>query len=93
MNKIFRGPLNSLPHLPAAAFLATLLTLCRLGVAQTETPSAGDTVSAVKVGEQAPAFTLPGLRGKSISLADYRFHEPNSEPGKNVAIVFVRAHW
>jgi peroxiredoxin Q/BCP len=34
--------------------------------------------AAIKVGEKAPAFTLPATTGKDLSLADYQ--------GKNVVL-------
>jgi cytochrome oxidase Cu insertion factor (SCO1/SenC/PrrC family) len=40
----------------------------------------------VKVGDQAPDFTLENIDGKRISLSDFR--------GKrNVLLVFYRGHW
>lgn len=40
----------------------------------------------VKVGDQAPDFTLENMDGKRISLADFRGK-------KNVVLVFYRGHW
>jgi peroxiredoxin len=49
------------------ATLAVLLAFCSLPAA-----------AAIKVGDQAPAFTLPATTGKQVSLADYQ--------GKNVVL-------
>jgi peroxiredoxin len=49
------------------ATVAVLLALCSLPAA-----------AAIKVGDQAPAFTLPATTGKQVSLADYQ--------GKNVVL-------
>jgi thioredoxin-dependent peroxiredoxin len=46
---------------------AVLLAFCSLSAA-----------AALKVGEKAPAFTLPATTGKQVSLADYA--------GKNVVL-------
>jgi cytochrome oxidase Cu insertion factor (SCO1/SenC/PrrC family) len=40
----------------------------------------------VKVGEQAPDFTLEDMTGKRVSLSDFR-------GSKNVVLVFYRGHW
>lgn len=40
----------------------------------------------VKVGDQAPDFTLENIDGKRISLSDFRGK-------KNVLLVFYRGHW
>jgi peroxiredoxin len=45
-----------------------------------------DSAVAVKTGENAPAFTLPSIDGKKVSLADYLGK-------KNVVISFVPAAW
>ena len=45
-----------------------------------------DSVPKLKVGEQAPDFTLPAVRGGEISLHQYRGE-------KNVVISFVPAAW
>jgi peroxiredoxin Q/BCP len=47
--------------------MAVLLALCSLPAA-----------AAIKVGDKAPAFTLPATTGKDLSLADYQ--------GKNVVL-------
>jgi peroxiredoxin len=52
------------------ATLAVLLAFCSLPAA-----------AAIKVGDQAPAFTLPATTGKQVSLADYQ--------GKNVVLFGV----
>ena len=46
---------------------AVLLALCSLSA-----------VAALKVGEKAPAFTLPSTTGKQLSLADFQ--------GKNIVL-------
>jgi thioredoxin-dependent peroxiredoxin len=46
---------------------AVLLALCSLSA-----------VAALKVGEKAPAFTLPATTGKQLSLADFA--------GKNIVL-------
>lgn len=45
-----------------------------------------DSVLKVKVGERAPDFTLPAVRGGEITLSQYRGN-------KNVVISFVPAAW
>ena len=50
-----------------ASSAAVLLALCSLPAA-----------AALKVGDKAPAFTLPATTGKQVSLADYA--------GKNVVL-------
>ena len=40
----------------------------------------------VKVGSQAPDFTIEGMDGKEIRLSDCRGK-------KNVVLVFYRGHW
>lgn len=40
----------------------------------------------VKVGDQAPDFTLEDMNGKKISLSDFAGK-------KNVVLVFYRGHW
>ncbi|OPY89188.1 MAG: putative peroxiredoxin [Smithella sp. PtaU1.Bin162] len=45
-----------------------------------------DSVLKVGVGNEAPAFTLPALSGKTVSLSDFRGR-------KNVVISFVPAAW
>ena len=49
------------------ATVAVLLAFCSLLAA-----------AAIKVGDKAPAFTLPATTGKQLSLADYQ--------GKNVVL-------
>jgi peroxiredoxin Q/BCP len=49
------------------ATVAVLLAFCSLPAA-----------AAIKVGDKAPAFTLPATTGKQLSLADYQ--------GKNVVL-------
>ncbi len=45
----------------------------------------------LKFGELAPAFELKGLDDKAFTLKDFR--KSATSKGKNVVIVFVRAHW
>ena len=47
--------------------------------------STADDTAAVKVGQKAPDFTLTSADEKSVSLSDFE--------GKNVVLVFSRAHW
>lgn len=42
---------------------------------------------AVKIGEPAPDITLTGADGKDFQLSDV------TGSGKNVALIFSRAHW
>jgi len=41
--------------------------------------------SALKLGEQAPQFSLPASDGRTVSLKDYG--------GKNLVLVFYRGYW
>ena len=43
-------------------------------------------LNRVKVGDQAPDFTLENIDGKPISLSDYRGK-------KTVVLVFYRGYW
>lgn len=43
-------------------------------------------LNRVKVGDEAPDFTLEKEAGKSVSLSDYRGQ-------KTVVLVFYRGHW
>ena len=45
-----------------------------------------DSATALKVGDEAPDFTLPSIKGESITLSSYRGK-------KNVVISFVPAAW
>ena len=47
--------------------------------------SGAEEPAAAKVGEKAPDFTLTSAEEKTISLSDYE--------GKDVVLVFSRAHW
>ena len=40
----------------------------------------------VKIGDQAPDFTLENMDGRKISLSDFRNK-------KNLVLVFYRGHW
>ena len=45
-----------------------------------------DSVAKLKVGDEAPDFTLPAVDGKEVSLSQYRGK-------KNVVLSFVPAAW
>ena len=49
--------------------------------------SAADAADAVAVGKSAPDFTVTGIDGKQFKLSD------KTASGKNVALMFSRAHW
>ena len=51
------------------------------------TLQAQDGVDAVKVGAAAPDFTVTGIDGKPIKLSEL------TGKGKNVVLLFDRAHW
>jgi len=46
---------------------------------------AAETVDEIKVGDVAPGFTLKNQDNQPVSLSDYK--------GKNIVLVFSRAHW
>ena len=48
---------------------------------------ADDAADAVAVGKPAPDFTVTGIDGKQFKLSD------KTATGKNVALMFSRAHW
>jgi peroxiredoxin len=48
---------------------------------------AQDAANNVAVGQPAPDFTVTGIDGKSFKLSD------KTKAGKNVALMFSRAHW
>ena len=56
-----------------------------LGLMNLSNLSAAEDPAAVKVGDKAPNFTLTSADEKSVSLSDFE--------GKNVVLVFSRAHW
>jgi hypothetical protein len=45
-----------------------------------------ETPTTLRVGEQAPDFTLPDAGGRPVTLADYRGKKP-------VVLVFYRGYW
>jgi len=49
--------------------------------------SAANAKEPVKVGQSAPDITLTGIDGKQFKLSDV------TGSGKNVALIFSRAHW
>ena len=49
--------------------------------------TAEDAPNAVAVGKPAPDFTVTGIDGKQFKLSD------KTSSGKNVALLFDRAHW
>ena len=57
-----------------------LLLMATAGCAQ-------DAGSPVTVGKRAPDFTVTGIDGESFRLSD------RIKAGKNVALMFDRAHW
>ena len=42
----------------------------------TKQASPSPTTSGIRVGGEAPAFTLPSANGDSVSLADFQGHRP-----------------
>ena len=48
---------------------------------------ADDAASEVAVGKPAPDFTVTGIDGKQFKLSE------KTGSGKNVALMFSRAHW
>lgn len=46
-----------------------------------------DAKAEVIVGKSAPDFTVTGIDGKQFKLSD------KTKAGKNVALMFSRAHW
>ncbi len=59
-------------------------------------PTGENPVSAaddVGVGRLAPDFKLSDVGERSISLSDYRADGKSESEGRNVVLVFVRAHW
>lgn len=90
--------MNGLRRKSAVLFLAVVLGIC-LGIETYATPRepAGsifdpgilepvDSKTALKVGEEAPDFTLSDLKGQRVSLSDYLGK-------KNVVLSFVPAAW
>jgi cytochrome oxidase Cu insertion factor (SCO1/SenC/PrrC family) len=54
-------------------WIATTLLLIGAACAEPATPpGTEDTASSLKVGDEAPDFTLPSAGGEEVSLADYR---------------------
>ena len=62
---------------------AACLLLLPIGLSGKET----DGQTKVTVGKQAPDFTVTGIDGKTFKLSD------KTKTGKNVALMFSRAHW
>ncbi len=49
--------------------------------------SCGYAEDPVQIGQPAPDFTMTGIDGKEFKLSDI------TNSGKNVALIFSRAHW
>lgn len=64
-----------------ANIIGCLLFLGSMAVAEEESSP------VLKVGMQAPDMTLTGIDGESFKLSDI------TARGKNVALMFSRAHW
>lgn len=47
--------------------------------------SAADPPALAKIGEKAPDFTLTSADNKPVSLSDFK--------GKDIVLIFSRAHW
>lgn len=78
-----------------AIALTCLSATSALGQATEQKPRDAEPAEAksgeLKTGELAPAFELKGLDDKAFTLKDFR--KSATSKGKNVVIVFVRAHW
>ena len=61
------------------AFIITLIATLSLPV------FAAEESTSAKVGEKAPSFTIINSDNESVSLSDFE--------GKNIVLVFSRAHW
>jgi hypothetical protein len=48
---------------------------------------------APKVGEKAPAFSLLGTTGKTVSLSDLLTAPINGKPAKGALLIFYRGYW
>jgi len=74
----------------ALAFLLLLLLIASMSFAQVGPKDGADLsptdLERVKVGSQAPDFSLEGMDGKQIALSDYRGK-------KSVVLVFYRGQW
>ena len=73
--------------------IATIAWLiCQFSVANAQLTK--EAVKPVKVGQMAPDFKLQGKPKQVVALSDYRTGSKNKKTaGKNVVVVFVRAHW
>ena len=66
--------------------LRTLL-VCSLGLLLTTAVVGQQTPEKIEVGKPAPDFTVTGVDGKKFKLSE------KIAKGKNVALMFSRAHW
>ncbi len=73
--------------IPVAAMALALLTACepRLGPKDGEELPPTD-LERVRVGDEAPDFTLQALSGEALTLSDYQGNQ-------RVVLQFYRGHW
>ncbi|MGB7347511.1 MAG: hypothetical protein WBD20_25035 [Pirellulaceae bacterium] len=69
----------------ALTLLATLVAV-DIAVAD-DVATAGKVAKSVVIGSAAPDFTMMGIDGKEFKLSDV------TKSGKNVSLMFSRAHW